>query len=188
MSAHLPAALGGAALVLWVVFEFAVRPPQAGGPSPPAGGKDRGSTLVLVAAYVGAYVVLMWLPHVAALPATVAWAGVVVAFLGLGLRAWAMRVLGVSYRRTLRTEGDQELVTAGPYRVVRHPGYAGSLAVWLGYAASRGGGLALAVVALWMLAAYLWRMRAEEKMLVGRFGSAYEAYMARTKRLIPGVY
>jgi protein-S-isoprenylcysteine O-methyltransferase Ste14 len=32
------------------------------------------------------------------------------------------------------------------------------------------------------------RMHAEEKLLRAHFGSEYEAYIARTWRLIPGVY
>jgi phosphonate transport system substrate-binding protein len=61
-----------------------------------------------------------------------AWAGVVLAAAGLVLRAWGMRTLGEAYSRTLRTTTAQRLVTTGPYRWVRHPGYLGSVSVWVG--------------------------------------------------------
>src|SRR5579859_5433777 len=61
-----------------------------------------------------------------------AWGGVVAMLVGLGLRVWANRVLGAFYTRTLRMEAGQRLVEEGPYRVVRHPGYLGSLLLWLG--------------------------------------------------------
>jgi protein-S-isoprenylcysteine O-methyltransferase Ste14 len=63
-----------------------------------------------------------------------AWAGVGLCLLGLVVRALGMLTLGGSYARTLRTSSDQRLVTSGPYRWVRHPGYTGSIAVWVGAA------------------------------------------------------
>ena len=48
---------------------------------------------------------------------------------GLALRAWSMRALGSYYSRTLRTTSDQVVIESGPYRVIRHPGYFGSIMV-----------------------------------------------------------
>ena len=189
MGLDLPAALGTVALLIWVAFEVALRPRGADARSLQVSRQDRGSTYVLVVAYVVAISVPTLLPgRLALLPDVYRWLGVVLAAAGLLLRAWAMRVLGASYTRTLRTERTQSLVTSGPYRVVRHPGYAGSLAVWVGYAATRGEALVLLGVLLLIAGAYVWRIRAEETMLAARFGAAYRAYSACTKRLIPGLW
>ena len=188
MGSPLPVSLGSAALALWLAFEVVLRPHRDESRSLRTGGEDRGSTYLLVAAYLIALSAPTLLPPVAPLPEAVRWAGVAVAALGLAVRAWAMLTLGASYTRTLRTEGGQSLVTSGPYRMVRHPGYTGSLAVWVGYAATRGEGVILLGVALLLVGAYAWRIRAEEAMLAARFGAEYSDYAAHRKRLIPGLY
>ena len=119
------------------------------------------------------------------LPIGARWIGVAMMAAGLGLRAWSMVVLGRFYTRTLRVVGDQQVVTAGPYRCIRHPGYAGSLLVWTGYCLGSGNWIALIVVAVLMLAAYGWRIRSEERLLVDAFGDAYASYQHRTARLVP---
>jgi protein-S-isoprenylcysteine O-methyltransferase len=73
------------------------------------------------------------------------WVGVAVLAVGLALRAWGMTTLGASYTRTLRTAGDQRLVQGGPYRLIRHPSYSGSLLVWAGYSLGLGSWIALVV-------------------------------------------
>lgn len=114
--------------------------------------------------------------------------GLVLQAAGIALRAKSMRVLGESYTRTLRTEpGSQRLVDDGPYRWVRHPGYAGSLLVWAGFACTRRS-VPVAAAGLGMIVAgYRRRITAEERMLV-RDIPGYRQYAARTKRLVPGFW
>ena len=50
------------------------------------------------------------------LPVWLGWIGVGIMTLGLAHRLAAARVLGSYYTRTLRTDGDQPVVTSGPYR------------------------------------------------------------------------
>ncbi len=54
-------------------------------------------------------------------------AGACVAAPGIALREWAVRTLGDSFTQIVALRTDQALVTGGPYRFVRHPGYAGTL-------------------------------------------------------------
>jgi protein-S-isoprenylcysteine O-methyltransferase Ste14 len=121
------------------------------------------------------------------LPRMAAPLGICLEAFGLGLRAWSMRTLGRSYTRTLRIVDAQEVVDRGPYAWVRHPGYAGALLVWTGFAlTSRSVPVVVAVAAL-LGTAYQRRIVAEEAML-RRELPAYEAYRAQTKRLIPLVW
>ena len=113
-------------------------------------------------------------------------AGMMVA--GLALRAWSMRTLGAYYSRTLRTTSDQRVVEHGPYRVIRHPGYLGSVMVWTGFALASGSAAAALGVAALMGNAYGRRIVSEEAMLTDRFGGAYADYSQRTKRLIPFIW
>jgi hypothetical protein len=97
---------------------------------------DQGTTRMIITAYALAAdlpPLLRRLP-VPRLPPATAPAGLILEATGLALRAWSMRTLGASYTRTLRTGEDQRVVDEGPYRLIRHPGYAGSLLTWSGFA------------------------------------------------------
>jgi protein-S-isoprenylcysteine O-methyltransferase Ste14 len=179
---------GLAGLLAWVALELIVRSRSRSARSLDADRGDAGSTAILVAAYAAAVVLPLVLragPH---LPALVAWIGAAAAWLGVLLRAWGMRTLGASYTRTLRTDENLGLVTAGPYRVLRHPGYTGSLLAWVGYTVSAGRLVPALIVAALLVAAYVWRIVAEERMLAARFGDQWRAYRRHTWRLVPLLY
>ena len=53
--------------------------------------------------------------------------GIVVMWAGIGLRLWAFRTLGRYFTFRVMTSHDQPVVTNGPYRLLRHPSYAGAL-------------------------------------------------------------
>jgi protein-S-isoprenylcysteine O-methyltransferase Ste14 len=79
-------------------------------------------------------------------------------------------------------------VVDGPYRLIRHPGYGGSLLVWMGYSLGLGNLVAVVLTAGLLLGAYSWRISAEERLLADTFGDDYEEYRRRTKRLVPFLY
>lgn len=150
---------------------------------------DQRTTQKIVAAYAAAGVLapIVRRTRLGRLPPAAAPLGLAIELAGLGLRAWSMRALGSSYSRTLRTGQGQALVDDGPYRLVRHPGYAGSLLTWTGFAlVSRSLPVAAAVGGLlgW---AYRDRIRAEEALL-RRELPGYEDYSRRTWRLVPFVW
>jgi protein-S-isoprenylcysteine O-methyltransferase len=150
---------------------------------------DRGTTLLICGSYA-LVVCLLFLPHLPGtlLPAAVAWSGVGLAFAGLGLRWWAMIILGRFYTRTLRTTADQRVVTAGPYRWIRHPGYLGSLLTWVGAAAASRNVVLVILVMSVLLVAYARRIAAEEAMLVETLGAPYSEYRQRSWRLLPFLF
>jgi protein-S-isoprenylcysteine O-methyltransferase Ste14 len=150
---------------------------------------DRGTTRMIVAAYATAVTVapmvrLRWPPQ---LPRAAAPVGVSLEAAGLALRAWSMHTLGRSYSRTLRVEDAQHTVERGPYRFVRHPGYAGSLLIWTGFALTSRSLPVVESVGGLLALAYQRRVAAEEALL-RRDLPGYEAYTKRTKRLIPFVW
>jgi protein-S-isoprenylcysteine O-methyltransferase Ste14 len=98
-----------------------------------------------------------------------------------------MTTLGRSYSRSLRIEDDQAVVTDGPYRLIRHPGYAGSLLLWGGFALTSSSPLVVALVAALLGPAYLRRMRGEEALLE-RDLPGYAEYRRRTARLVPRLW
>ena len=117
----------------------------------------------------------------------VRWTGVVLYVLGGAIRMWPVFVLGNRFSGLVAIQPGHTLVTTGIYSVVRNPSYLGMLVLSLGWAlAFRSGvGVLLAVLTLVPLVA---RIRSEEALLLSHFGAAYDAYRARTWRLVPGVY
>jgi len=116
------------------------------------------------------------------------WLGLGLMVSGIGLRAWANATLGAFHTRTLRVTEDQQLIERGPYRLLRHPGYSGSLLLWLGAGLATMNGLVTTVIAIATGSAYLYRVRAEEAMLAQNFGAAYQDYRQRSWKIIPFVY
>ena len=118
---------------------------------------------------------------------TTRWFGVVIYAIGGALRLWPVVVLGNRFSGLVAIQPGHQLVTNGIYSVIRHPSYLGMLMNSLGWSLAFRSGVGVLLVAflLWPLIA---RMNAEEKLLREQFGDEYDAYRARTSRLIPGVY
>src|SRR5581483_9608736 len=118
----------------------------------------------------------------------VGWIGLAIQLAGMGLRLWANVVLGEYYTRTLRVADAQSVIQTGPYSKIRHPGYLGAMIMWLGAALATTNWLAIILVPLCMIAAYSYRIRAEEALLAQKIGEPYRAYQQTTWRLIPFIY
>lgn len=111
-------------------------------------------------------------------------AGLLLTLCGVGFAFWARFTLGKNWSGRVTIKEDHELVTAGPYRLVRHPIYTGALLAFSGTALAMGRVGGLVAIGI-MLAIFLRKIRLEEKMLDGHFGGRYAEYRRRTKALIP---
>ena len=114
--------------------------------------------------------------------------GLIVIWLGLGIRFWAVAALGRAFRTTVEVDPGQAVISTGPYRWVRHPSYSGLLLIVGGFGLAAGNWLALAVCVVLPLAALVRRISVEEAELTRVLGDRYRAYEAHTKRLIPGLW
>ncbi len=160
----------------------------------PAGRRaDRASLLVVfvcaIAAVLLARLAVTRVPQ-AAVPGGILTFGVglVVMYVGVLLRWWSFRTLGRYFTFTVRTSPDQPVVTDGPYRFVRHPGYLGYLLVLTGIGVMQENWLSIAALALVPLIGFGYRIRVEEKALLDDLGDRYAAYASRRKRLVPLVW
>jgi protein-S-isoprenylcysteine O-methyltransferase Ste14 len=115
-------------------------------------------------------------------------AGLVVMWLGLAIRVWAIATLGRAFRTTVEVDPGQAVISSGPYRWVRHPSYSGLLLIVTGCGLAAGNWLALAVCAVLPLPALLRRIQVEEAELTAVLGDRYRTYQEQTKRLIPRVW
>jgi protein-S-isoprenylcysteine O-methyltransferase Ste14 len=119
------------------------------------------------------------------LPA-IAWCGVIIAAAGLLLRLWAVLQLRERYTRTLLIQERQSVERGGPYRWVRHPGYLGSLFCLNGIALASGNWTVLLASLAATAAAYGYRIKVEDQMLVAALGAAYAEYRAQVGAILPG--
>lgn len=97
----------------------------------------------------------------------------------------AVRRLGKQWSIAARLVDSHELITDGPYGLVRHPIYTGlfGMLIATGLAVSRWPFL-LAGAALYWIGTVI-RTHAEERLLRGAFGTAYDDYARRVPALIP---
>ena len=107
--------------------------------------------------------------------------------LGLFLMNWAVISLGRHFSIQVTIQKDHQLVTDGPYRLVRHPRYAGILICFFGIALVFASAVALVVAGL-LLGTILWRIADEEALMARSFPADWPVYAQSTARLIPGIY
>jgi protein-S-isoprenylcysteine O-methyltransferase Ste14 len=109
--------------------------------------------------------------------------GTVLFLAGLGLAVWARVYLGSNWGMPMTRKDDPELVTSGPYHLVRHPIYSGILLAMLG--------TALATTLYWLIALtvmgiyFIYSARVEERLMAETFPDTYPSYKASSKMLIP---
>ncbi|HEY1916576.1 MAG TPA: isoprenylcysteine carboxylmethyltransferase family protein [Streptosporangiaceae bacterium] len=145
------------------------------------------------ACMAGAVAVLFLAPHIvpaAAIGDPVAGfvVGMVLLVAGVALRVWSFQALGRYFTFTVRTSPDQPVISSGPYRLLRHPGYAGGLLATIGIGVMWGNWLSLGVLAALSTLFIVWRIRTEERTLLASMAGRYGAYAAQHKRLVPLVW
>jgi len=178
-------------LVTWAVFEAVMRGLQALRATGPDTRDPSQWVLLpaLVAAVVAAQVLgrrggVLW-------PGGLVWpvvAGLALMVAGIGLRAWSIVTLGRFFQYRIKVQPGHRVVTAGPYRYVRHPSYTGIAMVLAGIALASGDVWSLLAVAVLGGAGLAVRIRAEERQLTQALGAEYERFAAGRKRLVPGVW
>jgi protein-S-isoprenylcysteine O-methyltransferase Ste14 len=110
---------------------------------------------------------------------------IVLQLLALALNVSARRAFAANQFRVMAEPGPGAVLRRGPYRLIRHPMYAGALLfLWTGIVAH----WSLVPVVVGLVATLLGAIRVvdEERRLAARFPD-YAAYAERTKRIIPFV-
>ncbi|HTT20183.1 MAG TPA: isoprenylcysteine carboxylmethyltransferase family protein [Candidatus Sulfotelmatobacter sp.] len=115
------------------------------------------------------------------------WIGAAVTVVGLVLAAWARQHLASNWSSAVTIKQGHELITSGPYALVRHPIYTGILTGFLGTAIAlsqvRGViGFVLIFVVLWA------KLRTEEEWMRSQFGDTYVSYAHQTAALVPYLF
>ena len=165
----------------------------------------RGSRSTVLAAQLGlvvvglllAVVLLLWLwvplplPLPAALALILEVVGLALFVVGAAVTLWARQTLGrmwgLSTSREVKLLPDHQLVTGGPYRLVRHPMYFGWWAAVLGLLLIYRTWILVLLLAM-SLAVFYRRARLEESVLAGRFGEDWQRYARQARFLIPFIW
>jgi len=154
---------------------------------------DRGTTAAISVTMGTGFVLLAAAPLLNWLgvgPMAVWWlasVGLVCQAMGLTVRVFALRTLGRFFTRTLQHVEDQQLVTSGIYRHIRHPGYLSDLLLFVGAGLAVHNAVVITVITVSFVGTYAYRIVTEERMLTTIFGSQYTEYQATSWRLIPFV-
>ena len=112
--------------------------------------------------------------------------GLVLFAAGLGFAIWARIHIGRNWGTPMSQKDDPELVTSGPYQLVRHPIYSGVLVA--------GVGTAMALSWSWLIAValagvyFIYSATVEERYLTEQFPDTYPAYRRSTKMLVPFIF
>ena len=114
--------------------------------------------------------------------------GMVMMIIGLVFRAWAVKTLGEFFTPTVQIKKAHQLITGGPYSIVRHPSYTGAFLSIIGGAVMLESWIGFSLACIAMTIAYYVRIRIEEYELSAHFGRRYLEYKHTTKRIIPFVW
>jgi protein-S-isoprenylcysteine O-methyltransferase Ste14 len=114
--------------------------------------------------------------------------GVLLAWPGLLLRWWSFVALGRYFTLVLGTSPDQMVVTRGPYRILRHPGYSGLFLVVVGCAFMVGNAVGVVASTAVVLVALVHRIGIEERALTEALGESYREFARSRARLVPFVW
>jgi protein-S-isoprenylcysteine O-methyltransferase Ste14 len=159
------------------------------------GGRDRGDRDPLTALFFvfPAVGIFLWLRLASGTdaihPTWASWAlGLLVGAGGIGIRIAGKRTLGRFFTIRVQVQEGHRIVRDGLYAHVRHPLYTGLVLAWCAPPLLLGSPLGFLFFTLPGAILVLLRIPREEALLVEKFGDEYRAYMAETKRLLPGVW
>ncbi|UAY51126.1 methyltransferase family protein [Ferruginibacter albus] len=114
--------------------------------------------------------------------------GLCIIIIGVLLRLYIVASLGNFFTVTVTIRQDHQLKKDGFYKYLRHPSYAASLLSFIGYGVTLNNWMSLLVIVFAILSVFIIRIRIEERVLIGHFGSAYLDYKKTTKAIIPFIY
>ena len=114
------------------------------------------------------------------------WIGLLITIIGLGFSVWARSKLGRNWSQEVTIKDDHQLITDGPYALVRHPIYTGLILGFIGSSIALGDLRGLISDVL-VFAVLLYKLKLEDKWLKEQFGEPYKEYCKRVASLIPFV-
>lgn len=102
------------------------------------------------------------------------------------MQIWATKVLGENYSQDIAIKKNHQLVTSGPFKLVRHPQYLSQFLMDLGGAIATMS-FVLAPLALIQIPFLYMRASLEDKLLEKHFGDGFREFKKKTGKIFPFV-
>ena len=181
-----------AAFAIWLAFTFLIEPviTRSTATKTAKTREDKGSGLLIYLSVFASIIVAFQFAgaNIMPLPEWVFIIGICLMVLGIFVREWAVTTLRGFFLFTVGVRQDHKVIENGPYRLVRHPAYSGSILTMVGLGLATQSAVAVLILAVVCGIAYGYRIHVEEPALVRELGEEYLQYIRRTKRLIPFVF
>ncbi|MGE5353528.1 MAG: methyltransferase family protein [Acidobacteriota bacterium] len=100
-------------------------------------------------------------------------------------QVWSYRSMGESYSQEIVITNKHQLVTGGPFKLIRHPQYLGQILADLGASLALLSYIVLPVVLFLEIPLLIMRAREEEKLLAKHFKEKFDNYKKKTGFLLP---
>ena len=114
--------------------------------------------------------------------------GMVLVVIGFTIRMYSILTLSQYFTYSVAKVENHKIISTGPYKFIRHPGYLGQCIIFMGISISISNWLSILLMMIPVTLGYLYRIKVEEKFMTDQFGDAYKDYQDRTKRIIPLLY
>ena len=181
--------------LIWLIPEIIGMPRQMAKVSrKTASVTDRGSLIILIGLqWIGLFLNFLfgWLFPMAAIPwqrTALFILGLILMLAGVALRWYSIWTLGRYFTRDVAVSADQQVVQRGPYHLIRHPAYTGTLLTMLGVGLVVTNWASIAILLICIFVGHLYRVNVEEQALIQAISQPYIEYMRRTRRFIPFVF
>lgn len=148
--------------------------------------QDRGTYAIYASARAATVLACVGLAPDTGPPTWQLTAGIALLISGMVLRTVAIQTLGGQYSNRVRWDAGSTVISAGPYKVIRHPSYAGMLLGHLGLVTGIGSLAGVAAFTLLFLPAIVKRILVEENVLDG--SPDWSAFAASRSRLVPWLW
>jgi len=140
------------------------------------------STITLIGLILGVFQLgtLKYIPEYN----SVRYIGLVVYLIFSWIQIWAYKTLGENYSQDILIKKNHQLVTKGPFGIIRHPQYFSQILIDLGGAAATLSFI-IAPIALIQIPFILLRASVEEKLLAKHFGKEFSSYKKKSGFVLP---
>ncbi|MBW3001577.1 isoprenylcysteine carboxylmethyltransferase family protein [Candidatus Woesearchaeota archaeon] len=114
--------------------------------------------------------------------------GALLILIGGLIRIYSRKELDRFFSFEVVVQKDHKLIKTGLYKSIRHPMYLGMVFMFFGLAIAFSSFYGVLALIVFYIPALLYRISAEEGMLIKEFGKQYLDYMEKTKKIIPKLY
>ena len=115
-------------------------------------------------------------------------AGAVFLIVGTAFRLYSIHTLGKYFSSTVQIKSEHKIISAGPYKHLRHPSYTGAYIAMLGCAVFLHSIIGILIFGIGMLFVYHLRIKTEEQTLIENFKEEYLNYRKHTYKMFPLVW